>query len=294
MMREGYSIDPLLDMRIHDINVEAEIIRSIPQIPVPVEADGTNEGLLESSDESSATKVDDVSSSIMDWLESWWDLVNFWPTLFIAIIETTLEATYHILVTTDLIGNAKTERMEVHCLAADGLSDNELSQITGIHTERAVMAAVYLAEATLAVGLMVLFNILRDCSWSVPQFVAGLILWWIAFGAYIALVDYMFTSGMETAIECWIAIMSLYVSLILASAFLPGLVTGFRLFWAVTINPVFIAVLLVMTKQTTNIFNVIKTGWNFLLTVSLIIAVAILSYWAAKYFTEFLIWLYGG
>jgi hypothetical protein len=80
VMSPGYSSNPLLDMRIHDITVVADPNRRLPAAPEPEEADGTTEG-TSTSDERTAADVD--LSQAMQPVTTYW--TGWWPTLHILI-----------------------------------------------------------------------------------------------------------------------------------------------------------------------------------------------------------------
>ena len=96
VMGQGYDSSPLLDMRIHDINVEAETLRNIPQIPAPVHADATPEGVTTTEDE---TQADIDLTQAMQALTIYW--TGWWPLLHVIMVyeiihpETTMVVETH-------------------------------------------------------------------------------------------------------------------------------------------------------------------------------------------------------
>ncbi|MFW9845727.1 MAG: hypothetical protein ACFFD6_03180, partial [Candidatus Thorarchaeota archaeon] len=93
----------MIDMRIHDINVEADLSRSDPNNPdpeEPVDYDGTSTGRSATSE----------TSNIIDWLiqqatslySIGWILDNFWPKVAMKLLEPTGGLLLHIQI--DLLG----------------------------------------------------------------------------------------------------------------------------------------------------------------------------------------------
>jgi hypothetical protein len=98
MMGQGYSLNPLLSMRIHDINVEADIMTSIPQIPEPIEEDGTY--FPESQPD---PYVESTYTAAGLSTETWW--TGWWPVLHLRSTETLDNEGYYTLeMTVDIIG----------------------------------------------------------------------------------------------------------------------------------------------------------------------------------------------
>jgi hypothetical protein len=129
MMGQGYSLNPLFGMRIHDINVESEIIRYIPQIPEPVVADGSTEGagdyvldnLDPETEQTKQTLLDQMANVVFSWLSQWW------PKLvgtFIGINE--YGSCLSIQVSIDLLANFQIESLSYESPLEEQLTENQI------------------------------------------------------------------------------------------------------------------------------------------------------------------------
>ena len=125
VMGQGYDSSPLLDMRIHDINVEAEIIRNIPSIPEPEGVDGTIASVCEDPD----NKFDEDTEQFADqalsvcWADSWWPTMEIClNALFGAILAT-------VDLTIDILGTIKILSSDV---AVSGVDFNDHSDVERI------------------------------------------------------------------------------------------------------------------------------------------------------------------
>jgi len=102
MMGQGYSLNPLLNMRIHDINVEADPNKHAPAGPDPVEADGTDEGSLD-PELYKKHAYEDAVKEVDEILTFSWGLILFWPVLNMVIQCAQLGIVVYIHATADLL-----------------------------------------------------------------------------------------------------------------------------------------------------------------------------------------------
>ncbi|MFW9845734.1 MAG: hypothetical protein ACFFD6_03215 [Candidatus Thorarchaeota archaeon] len=94
-----YGSSPLIDMRIHDINVEADLSRSNPNNPdpeEPVNFDGSEQGLSPKTQAQVDSHLTDASGQV----QTWW--TGPWPMLH---ISTNSQFVFHMAV--DLLGTAE-------------------------------------------------------------------------------------------------------------------------------------------------------------------------------------------
>jgi hypothetical protein len=281
VMGQGYASNPLLGMRIHDINVESEIIRSIPQIPDPVESDGTSGGLSDAVDETTRNDVDNTSSDIANMIESWWELVAFWPTFFIAMFEQNAQARYDVYIETDLLGNTEIERMDVSCIAAEGYPDEEIGEFTGQAIDDFTIGVLYIAGFAATTTIYYLLQIMKSNTLNPAVFMPSLMAWWATFLGYIALVDYFYVNGHDLAIECGLAMLSMLVILLIDSGMLAAVKSGFAFFGLIL--PGILSVVL-MIGGIVEIFDILR-NLNVVLTLSVTIAIVICIWYLIKYFT---------
>jgi len=73
VMGQGYALNPILGMRIHDINVEADPNKRVPTEPEPVEADGTTPGSVSETDTETIESDMEVGFSLLSvyWTGPW-------------------------------------------------------------------------------------------------------------------------------------------------------------------------------------------------------------------------------
>ncbi len=91
----------LVDMRIHDINVVADLTRSNPNAPAPGEPevyDGTDEGIV-----CETTDFDDTLKQAESQVFSWWDPNSWWPILHMKMWVTIAEIFNMIHFSVDLL-----------------------------------------------------------------------------------------------------------------------------------------------------------------------------------------------
>ncbi|MGY5873509.1 MAG: hypothetical protein RTV72_14775 [Candidatus Thorarchaeota archaeon] len=272
-----YSSYTMDDLRLHYIGLYAGLVTTVPD---PVEADGTPQGLVDSVPETTRDDVDTTSSAIAELIDSWWELIFFWPTFFISMVETTVEAKYDVLVKPDLIGNTKVEKMDVVCLAAEGNTE-EIGEYTGNALRDVVKNLVYSALYITPVLLFFGLKFLKSNSLNPPIFIPGIIAWWAGFIGYLSLVDYVYINGYEEAIECVYAMVELLILLIVDSGLKSSLISGF--IFLKMILPGIIDVIL-MFAGITEILDCLR-NLNAVLTFTTMVAIIISIWYLIKFAT---------
>ena len=256
-------------------------------VPDPVGNDGTTEGLIDAVDEETRNDIDNTTSAIADLIDSWWDLINFWPIFFISMVEETMEATYDVLVKTDLIGNTEIVKMDIVCLAAEGYSEEELGEITTNSIDVWIDAAWVLLGATLLIGLEVGLKTLKANQFNLPVLVGALILWGIGFVAYLCIVDILYDKNLDNAFQCFLAIMGLLILVIFefGERVANAIISSFLILSLVV--PALYSIFLIILR----VGLIIDTPiiMNICLIFSMTMAVIVLIWYAIKYLTLHLI-----
>jgi hypothetical protein len=125
---QRYGSSPLVDMRIHDINVVADLNRHDPNDPnpeEPAEYDGTNEGRYE--DPFSSQEVSSFWSdleNVCSQTASWWE--GAWPRIHLKLIWTTLAGGSAILhFSVDLLMDLRFEDSVIDTPLDDQMTENQ-------------------------------------------------------------------------------------------------------------------------------------------------------------------------
>ena len=289
VMGLGYDSNPLLDMRIHDINVEADPNTHAPAGPDPVEADGTTDGLVETVSDDTIIEVDNTITDIVNMIESWWGLISFWPVFFISMLEATEEATFDLLIRTDLVGNTEIQRVDISSTPAEEYSEEEMGQIADNLSEVDIDAGFVTLAAILIAGLTWGVKALKGSQLNLPVFIAGLAFWWIGFAAFLYLVDIHYARGIDSAFQCFAALAALLILIIyemghiIVSAVLEGFSVGLTL--SAFLGPLAF-ILSMLCSIALFVYGAIIVNIGFMLSMTF--AVIILIWYVIKYFNLFL------
>jgi hypothetical protein len=115
-MGQGYASNPLLDMRIHDINVVADPNRHAPAGPDPVGADGTSTP-IPNVYPAVDSRIQDAAATTSIWWTGWW------PVLHIRSANTLVSgASYVIQIAVDILGGMSIESVEMNHPTANQLN----------------------------------------------------------------------------------------------------------------------------------------------------------------------------
>jgi hypothetical protein len=117
---QRYSSYSLVDMRVHDINVVADLTRHDPTAPNPEENDGTVRGLKPCA--AAVSFVDSMVSMSASNTVSWW--TGWWPVIHVKTfgsLESGASFSYQIAV--DLLGTVSLEDMSIATAREDGYDD---------------------------------------------------------------------------------------------------------------------------------------------------------------------------
>lgn len=97
-----YSNYAMTELRLHAIGLYAGLTTTVPE---PVGSNGTP-NTIDDTDDSPINSIDYILKLLAVGLSGIWELVNYWPTLFISVVQT-LETIYDILLSIDLCGDIK-------------------------------------------------------------------------------------------------------------------------------------------------------------------------------------------
>ena len=120
-----YSSCSLVDMRIHDINVVADLNRHDPAAPdseEPAELDGTAEGVSETAESSPAVQhIVDSCVSVWNHVTTWWE--GWWPRLHMSVsFSTPAGCTGWLHVSVSLLFDLRLEDCDLDTPVADKMS----------------------------------------------------------------------------------------------------------------------------------------------------------------------------
>lgn len=241
---QRYSGWSLSDMRLHDINIVADLTAHDPNDPYP--CDGTCYGQQESVGPESINLAETVVDGLLSAVSSFWDLINNWPTLFFSVIKS-CETVFDILISMDILGNVQVHTMEMDCLADNSYSDGELDQCLNLEYIDWHAAGVYLTIWLMEIALSYSLDALRFSSYSIQVTIALIAVWFVAFLGYLALLFHSYDSGLNSSIELFIAT-AVFVLMILGSTpVFPEIKSGSRLFRALLKKPLFLVFVISIT-----------------------------------------------
>jgi hypothetical protein len=279
-----YGSNPLLAMRIHDIAVVADPNRRLHDEPEPEVADGTPLGLEDTVDADTIQSVDLTISDLISAITSVWQLVNFWPKLFIGLVLLG-DVIYDILVSGDLIGNTEVHRMQVHVLASDVYTDGEIGAQIDLSSNNILRGLVELGKWAGPVILAFTLNFLRACSWDMMQFTAGVFLWMLGFILYISFVFWTYDNGYSNSWECAFMMCELLLLLLIGTSLLQSLTGSFRILWLMYTNPAFLVFFAVVSRMdAVDLLRVFHLGWNFPIILIEFIALVVTSFFLGYWF----------
>ena len=130
VMGQGYDSSPLLDMRIHDISVEADPNKHAPSGPDPVEADGSNPGASDLQSDESEDYFNDKLGEAHNMISLYW--TGWWPTLhFVIQQELMTDVVLSIHLTVDILGSVGIENFNVEFLGVEDMTEPEADDVIG-------------------------------------------------------------------------------------------------------------------------------------------------------------------
>ncbi|MCF2138394.1 MAG: hypothetical protein K9W43_14275 [Candidatus Thorarchaeota archaeon] len=194
----------LVQMRIHDINVVADLNRHDPTAPdpdKPVSFDGTGTGVTEQPS-ALVEGVSAVLSSFLQAFDVYWDLINFWPRLFLQFTGL-IDGTLKLLVSTDLRGNFRIHTLNIESSAEHEHTEAELQNAaTEMETQyndfisRFVFPVAF--GLTLALGLKAIETVASPLviGTNLGVLLVMLAAWTVAFISYLVYLNYMVTEGL--------------------------------------------------------------------------------------------------
>ncbi|NWF96918.1 MAG: hypothetical protein HXY34_12320 [Candidatus Thorarchaeota archaeon] len=279
----------MVDLRVQDMELVVDL-RGTPQwVPAPppdeeavgVECDGTKTGLSDNGCGEQVLSVEAIGDAILGAIEAVWNLVCFWPVLFISLIGEYYGSLFDILVTVDFIGSTKVERMSITVLSIQDQSD-EAIQLMYANVWRLFDLLVFSGLVITAYLLEKGLDMLRYGSFSFPVLVGGILLWTTLFIGYLGLLNWCYNEGYQDAWENFIAVFVLYVLLVGGPTVVYGL-TSFRLAYLLITSPVFLAFVAVILALDPHWLKM-RAGYNLLLSV--------IEVWAIiMYIVYLVIWL---
>jgi hypothetical protein len=274
----GYDMN---EMRIHAINLYAGQVTLVPE---PMMADGTTDGLENAVNASTIQSVDSTISNLISAITSVWQLVNFWPKLFIGLVQTG-DVVYDILVSVDLIGNTEIHRMQVHVPASDDYTDEVIGTQFDLSLDNIIRGFVEAGKWAIPVLLGVGLNFLRACSWDMLKFAIFVLLWLIGFAWYISFVFWTYDNGYSNSWECMFMMCELLLVLLSGTSLIQSLTGSFRILWLMYFNPQFLAFFAVVTlMDAVDVLRMQCLGWNFPIILIEFIALIVTSYFLGYWF----------
>ena len=215
-----YSSYNLVDMRIHDINVVADLTTINPG--QPVQSDGT----LASGAANAKASADSKTNQVEDDVESYW--TGPWPEVHVLVHRTdSSESQFSAHVKSDLLGDWDVVDMSANTYGMQAMSDSDFSELEQ-ESENAVddMYTDALFYAQLAVGLSWIALLIAGhfvmTGAATGWFIAALALWVGSYAAWVTLLYQSFLDtgrlGPEAARQFLIIIVS-FIGTVMASIF---------------------------------------------------------------------------
>ena len=210
VMGQGYASNPLLDMRIHDINVEADPNKHAPAGPDPVKADGTSQPKPESE-----RRIEEYGIQGAAEIEPSWS--GPWPLchLVCSYVQSIFSITFHITV--DLLSQVNVQTFYL------GVADDP--SVPGSAVAAAVLGAVLLIfelasqeeqqfwSTTMIItwGACKLISLAKIASpWLEALFYILLATWWYAFCMSLAFAVDHIVSGDYSPLTSALALVGLF------------------------------------------------------------------------------------
>ncbi|NHJ15137.1 MAG: hypothetical protein EAX95_15750, partial [Candidatus Thorarchaeota archaeon] len=124
-----YGSNSLLEMRVHDINLEADLSRHDPNHPGQEQVyDGTNDGLADSQRLQSAIHAEEMMNEATSCIEAHW--TGPWPMLHYLIQELIMEGVFILVdVALDILGSISVESFDVQFLELEQMTEAEGDQL---------------------------------------------------------------------------------------------------------------------------------------------------------------------
>ncbi|NWF96181.1 MAG: hypothetical protein HXY34_08560 [Candidatus Thorarchaeota archaeon] len=226
-----YQSYSLVDMRVHDVNVVADLNRHEPNNPEPSEPeeyDGSTPQNLEAE-----PGIEVLWETIANGVSTTWRLVNYWPRLFLTFVNSINgKAEVDVELSTDILGDLQIHRMRVASVDEKGMSDVELESVTQqaytTYQDLVVRFAVPLALVTLLrftmLGLEALASPLALVT-SLGTLLMMLGAWVVLFLSYVAYMIWLVDNTLTHPWAAMVAFLGLLMSMF------PGIVTAARNGW---------------------------------------------------------------
>ncbi|RDE14479.1 MAG: hypothetical protein C4K49_07675 [Candidatus Thorarchaeota archaeon] len=188
---QRYSSYTLVDMRVHDINAAADLTRHNPTAPDPEESDGTAP-----TPECGQEEGEQTLSLLSVSLEAYWALVNFWPRLFLELVDV-IETVFNVLISVDILGDIQVHTLSIaSSIEAEGTEEEMGAVAQQMDSGWAEFLVKFVAPVGLAFalkyGLMLIENLASPLAMltSIWVLLAMLGAWTVLFLAYVAFIQW--------------------------------------------------------------------------------------------------------
>ncbi len=203
-----YSSPELVGMRIHDTSVVADLTRHDPDAPdpdEPVVSDGTGMGAVEHQDDL-VESVGAVLSPFLQPIDVFWELVNFWPRLFLQFTGTfDGEGTLTLLVSTDILGDFQIHSLSIATSVEQGLSEQELQNVVAeMKTQYDELISEYAVPTALALTVGLGWKAIEavasplNIDTSLGVLLVMLAAWTVAFVSYLVYLVHTVDEGVTS------------------------------------------------------------------------------------------------